>query len=42
MYILTNLWVEADNDKAIHVYEKFGFEKAEPTMYKMEVKADEN
>jgi GNAT superfamily N-acetyltransferase len=41
MYILTNLWVEADNDKAIHVYEKFGFEKAEPTMYKMEVNADE-
>lgn len=41
-YMLTNLWVEADNDRAIHVYEKFGFEKVEPTMYKMEVNADED
>ena len=42
MYMLTNLWVEADNDRAIHVYEKFGFEKVEPTMYKMEVNANED
>jgi RimJ/RimL family protein N-acetyltransferase len=42
MYMLTNLWVEADNDRAIHVYEKFGFKKVEPTMYKMEVNADED
>ena len=30
------LWVVADNDKAIHVYEKYGFKKAKPTMYLME------
>lgn len=40
MYMLTNLWVEADNDRAIHLYEKFGFKKTKPTMYKMEVNAD--
>lgn len=42
MYMLTNLWVEADNDRAIHLYEKFGFKKTKPTMYLMEVNADEN
>lgn len=30
------LWVVADNDKAIHVYEKQGFKKVKPTMYLME------
>ena len=35
-YGLTNLWVEADNKRAIHVYEKCGYEIKEPTMYKME------
>ena len=30
------LWVEADNERAIHVYEKCGFKKFEPTMYLME------
>lgn len=40
MYMLTNLWVEADNDRAIHLYEKFGFKKTKPTMYLMEVNAD--
>ena len=39
MYTLTNLWVEANNDRAIHLYEKFGFKKTKPTMYKMEVNA---
>lgn len=39
-YLLTNLWVNADNERAIHVYEKFDFKKVEPTMYKMEVNAD--
>lgn len=33
------LWVRADNDRAIHVYEKFGFKKKEPTMYLMEAPA---
>jgi ribosomal protein S18 acetylase RimI-like enzyme len=42
MYMLTNLWVEADNDRAIHLYEKFGFKKTKPTMYLMEVNADED
>lgn len=41
MYMLTNLWVEADNDRAIHLYEKFGLKKTKPTMYLMEVNADE-
>lgn len=30
------LWVNADNDRAIHVYEKLGFIKKKPTMYLME------
>lgn len=35
-YGLTCLWVNADNDRAIHVYEKCGFKKIKPTMYLME------
>lgn len=35
-YGLDCLWVNADNDKAIHVYEKCGFKKVKPTMYLME------
>ena len=35
-YGLTNLWVNADNEKAIHVYEKCGYKKVKPTMYLME------
>lgn len=31
------LWVNADNDRAIHVYEKCGFKKVKPTMYLMEL-----
>lgn len=31
------LWVRADNAKAIHVYEKLGFIKQNPTMYLMEI-----
>lgn len=29
------LWVNADNKRAIHVYEKNGYEISEPTMYLM-------
>lgn len=31
------LWVRYDNARAIHVYEKLGFQKVKPTMYLMEV-----
>lgn len=34
-YGITKLWVRADNDRAIHVYEKCGFTKSKPTMYEM-------
>ena len=40
-YGLTNLWVNADNERAIHVYEKCGYKKVEPTMYLME-RSDED
>jgi len=35
------LWVNADNDRAIHVYEGCGFQISEPTMFKMERKTNE-
>lgn len=31
------LWVNADNERAIHTYEKCGFRKSSPTMYLMEI-----
>lgn len=34
-YGLTNLWVNADNERAIHVYDKCGYKKVKPTMYLM-------
>jgi len=34
-YGLDNLWVRADNDRAIHVYEKCGYKIGKPTMYEM-------
>ena len=34
------LWVNADNSRAIHVYEKCGFKKVKPTMYLMELQED--
>lgn len=37
-YELDCLWVNADNNKAIHVYEKCGFKKTKPTMCLMERK----
>ena len=40
-YGINCLWVNADNDRAIHVYEKCGFKKIKPTMYLMEGKIDE-
>ena len=35
-YSCDYLWVNADNDKAIHVYKKCGFKIVKPTMYLME------
>lgn len=37
-YLCDCLWVNADNARAIHVYEKSGFKIKEPTMYLMERK----
>lgn len=34
-YDLNNLWVRADNRRAIHVYEKCGYKVDKPTMYEM-------
>lgn len=34
-YDLNNLWVNADNERAIHVYEKCGYKITEPKMYEM-------
>ena len=36
-YMLTNLWVRSDNEKAIHIYEKYGFKRAKETMFEMRV-----
>ena len=41
-YGIDCLWVNADNDRAIHVYEKCGFKKVKPTMYLMEIKENSN
>ena len=35
VYGLNVLWVNADNRRAIHVYEKCGFSINKPTMYEM-------
>jgi RimJ/RimL family protein N-acetyltransferase len=34
-YGCDNLWVVADNERAIHVYEKLGFRMERPTMFSM-------
>ena len=34
-YNLDNLWVNAENSRAIHVYEKCGFKISRSTMYEM-------
>lgn len=34
-YNLDNLWVNAENTHAIHVYKKCGFKISKPTMYEM-------
>ena len=35
-YGINCLWVKADNEHAIHVYEKCGFKKKNAIMYLME------
>lgn len=37
-YNLDNLWVNSDNERAIHTYEKNGYKVVESTMYLMEKK----
>ena len=39
-YGLNCLWVAADNERAIHVYEKCGYKIKKPTMYLMERDTD--
>lgn len=39
-YGIDCLWVNADNARAIHVYEKCGFKISKPTMYLMELQRD--
>ena len=34
-YGIKKLWVRSDNKRAIHVYEKAGFEKSHETMFEM-------
>lgn len=34
-YKLTNLWVNADNERAIHVYSKCGYHLRDAKMYEM-------
>lgn len=41
-YGLNNLWVNADNKRAIHVYEKNGYKIIEPTMFLMEKMKEQN
>lgn len=40
-YDLDNLWVRADNERAIHVYEKCGYTIYKPGMYIMRRERDE-
>lgn len=35
-YEISNLWVNSDNLRAIHLYKKFGFKRKEDTMFRME------
>ena len=34
-YGIQKLWVRSDNDRAIHIYEKAGFETIKETMFEM-------
>ena len=40
-YNLNILWVNADNDRAIHVYEKYGYKKTRSGMWVMERNAED-
>lgn len=35
-YGCDNLWVNSDNERAMHVYEKCGYKRVKPAMYLME------
>lgn len=38
-YGIKKLWVRSDNEKAIHIYKKLGFEKSKETMFEMCIKS---
>lgn len=34
-YDIKKLWVRSDNERAIYIYEKFGFKRSKETMFEM-------
>ena len=41
-YDLKKLWVRSDNERAIHVYKKYGFQRSIETMFEMVMERGED